>query len=56
MYILESVDHNYFHVGPPSLDSGCSGRAVLNVDGGMVPEGTTSDVSITTCAKSIVTQ
>ena len=64
MYILESVDHNYFHVGPPSLDSGCGGRTVLDVVGGMVvggmvvggmvPEGTTSDVYTTTCAKSIV--
>lgn len=55
---LECVDHNYFHVGPPSLDSegpvGCGGgRTVRDVVGGVVPEGTTSVVYTTTCAKSI---
>ena len=46
-------------VNSPAVSEGAVGAgesADVDVVGGMVPEGTTSDVSVTTCAKSIVTQ
>ena len=44
-------------VNSPAVSEGAVGvgeSAEVDVVGGMVPEGTTSDVSVTTCAKSIV--